>query len=310
MIAETNICEIKNIAGEAFVSVNEKMAGHTTLRMGGTAKVFVSVQTEEILGRLMVYLEENAVPYFVIGNGSNLLVSDNGYDGVIVKLSGEFEKITCDTSRIKAGAAGLLSSIAKCALDEELTGFEFASGIPGSLGGAIVMNAGAYGGEMKDVVENVRMMVIQNGNIKITDISNDEMHFGYRRSLITEDSNAKYIVLSVDILLSKGDKENILAVMKDLNTKRREKQPLEYPSAGSTFKRPEGYFAAKLIEDAGLKGFCVGGAAVSTKHAGFCINYDNATASDFYGLIKKVQEKVFEDSAVMLETEVIMLGEF
>ena len=307
MIAETNICEIKNIAGEAFVSVNEKMAGHTTLRMGGTAKVFVSVQTEEILGRLMVYLEENAVPYFVIGNGSNLLVSDNGYDGVIVKLAGEFEKITCDTSRIKAGAAVLLSSIAKCALDEELTGFEFASGIPGSLGGAIVMNAGAYGGEMKDVVENVRMMVIQNGNIKITDISNDEMHFGYRRSLITEDSNAKYIVLSVDILLSKGDKENILAVMKDLNSKRREKQPLEYPSAGSTFKRPEGYFAGKLIQDSGMQGYSVGGAQVSEKHAGFVINRGGATAADIWQLTEDVIRTVKDKTGVTLEREIKVL---
>jgi UDP-N-acetylmuramate dehydrogenase len=242
--------------------------------------------------------------FFLLGNGSNLLVSDKGIRGAVIHLSKGFNNIDIKDNIITAKAGATLAGIARVAYDNSLTGFEFAAGIPGSLGGAIVMNAGAYDGEMKNVVRSVKLMDY-NGNIVTK--TNEEMHFSYRHSLLKEES---YIVLEVEIALEKGDQADIKAKMDDLSQRRRDKQPLEYPSAGSTFKRPEGYFAAKLIDDAGLRGYSVGGAQVSTKHCGFVINTGNATATDVYTLINDVQDRVKKSSGVGIEPEVILVGEF
>jgi UDP-N-acetylmuramate dehydrogenase len=242
--------------------------------------------------------------FFLLGNGSNLLVSDKGIRGAVIHLSKGFNNIDIKDNIITAKAGATLAGIARVAYDNSLTGFEFAAGIPGSLGGAIVMNAGAYDGEMKNVVRSVKLMDY-NGNIVTK--TNEEMHFSYRHSLLKEES---YIVLEVEIALEKGDQADIKAKMDDLSQRRRDKQPLEYPSAGSTFKRPEGYFAAKLIDDAGLRGYSVGGAQVSTKHCGFVINTGNATATDVYTLINDVQNRVKKSSGVEIEPEVILVGEF
>ncbi len=303
MITQDTISLIKSI-NDVELKCDEDMSLHTTLKMGGKAHVFVTVKTMAALGELIRVFKSVKSDYFLLGNGSNILVSDKGLDIPVIRLAGDFDRVTAEGDMIKAGAAALLSSVARTALDNELSGLEFASGIPGSVGGAMVMNAGAYGGEMKDVVVTVKVMD-ENGNV--SEYTNEEMAFGYRDSIL---KRKKLIVLETVFKLNKGDKESIKNAMDELNKKRREKQPLEYPSAGSTFKRPEGYFAAKLIEDAGLKGYTVGGACVSEKHAGFCVNKDNGTASDFYKLMADVKDKVYESSGVSLEPEVIMLGEF
>ena len=303
MITQDTISLIKSI-NDVDLKCDEDMSLHTTLKMGGKAHVFVTVKTMAALGELIHVLESVKSDYFLLGNGSNILVSDKGLDIPVIRLAGDFDKVTAEGDMIKAGAAALLSSVARTALDNSLTGLEFASGIPGSVGGAMVMNAGAYGGEMKDAVVSVKVMD-ENGDV--SEYSNEDMAFGYRDSIL---KRRKLIVIETVFKLNKGDKESIKNTMDELNKKRREKQPLEYPSAGSTFKRPEGYFAAKLIEDAGLKGYTVGGACVSEKHAGFCVNKDNGTASDFYKLMSYVKERVYKDSGVTLEPEVIMLGEF
>ena len=303
MITQDTISLIKSI-NDVELKCDEDMSLHTTLRMGGKAHVFVTVKTMAALGELIRVFKSVKSDYFLLGNGSNILVSDKGLDIPVIRLSGDFDRVMAEGDMIKAGAAALLSSVARTALDNSLTGLEFASGIPGSVGGAMVMNAGAYGGEMKDAVVSVKVMD-ENGDV--SEYSNEDMAFGYRDSIL---KRRKLIVIETVFKLNKGDKESIKNTMDELNKKRREKQPLEYPSAGSTFKRPEGYFAAKLIEDAGLKGYTVGGACVSEKHAGFCVNKDNGTASDFYKLMSDVKERVYKDSGVTLEPEVIMLGEF
>ena len=303
MITQDTISLIKSI-NDVELKCDEDMSLHTTLKMGGKAHVFVAVKTMAALGELIRVFKSVKSDYFLLGNGSNILVSDKGLDIPVIRLAGEFDKVTAEGDMIKAGAAALLSSVARTALDNSLTGLEFASGIPGSVGGAMVMNAGAYGGEMKDAVVSVKVMD-ENGDV--SEYSNEDMAFGYRDSIL---KRRKLIVIETVFMLNKGDKESIKNTMDELNKKRREKQPLEYPSAGSTFKRPEGYFAAKLIEDAGLKGYTVGGACVSDKHAGFCVNKDNGTASDFYKLMSDVMERVYKDCGVTLEPEVIMLGEF
>ncbi len=287
MITQDTISLIKSI-NDVELKCDEDMSLHTTLKMGGKAHVFVTVKTMAALGELIRVFKSVKSDYFLLGNGSNILVSDKGLDIPVIRLAGDFDRVTAEGDMIKAGAAALLSSVARTALDNELSGLEFASGIPGSVGGAMVMNAGAYGGEMKDVVVTVKVMD-ENGNV--SEYTNEEMAFGYRDSIL---KRKKLIVLETVFKLNKGDKESIKNAMDELNKKRREKQPLEYPSAGSTFKRPEGYFAAKLIEDAGLKGYTVGGACVSEKHAGFCVNKDNGTASDFYKLMADVKDKVYE----------------
>jgi UDP-N-acetylmuramate dehydrogenase len=301
LINKLSIQKLSGILTPKQILLDEKMSAHTTFRIGGMADLFLEINNEEELKSVLGLLEGD---FFLIGNGSNLLVSDKGIRGAVIHLSKSFNDIAIDGNTITAKAGATLAAIARCAYDNSLKGFEFAAGIPGSLGGAIVMNAGAYDGEMRQVVKSVRLMDY-SGNITVK--TNEEMLFSYRHSLLKEE---KYIVLEVVIELSKGEKADIKAKMDDLAKRRRDKQPLEYPSAGSTFKRPQGYFAGKLIEDAGLRGYRVGGAQVSEKHCGFVVNVDNATANDVNTLIKDVQEKVMETSKVVIEPEVILVGEF
>ncbi len=279
------------------------MSAHTTFKTGGTAEVFVELSNADELREVLRILGKNE-PFCLIGNGSNLLVSDSGIKGAVLHLAKGFDEIKVCGDTLICGAASPLSRIARAAYENGLTGFEFAAGIPGSLGGAVVMNAGAYDGEMKNVVESVTLMDYE-GNT--AEKSADEMRFSYRRSILKEE---KLIVLCAVIKLGHGDKREIKEKMDDFAARRRDKQPLEYPSAGSAFKRPEGYFAAKLIEDAGLKGFRIGGAMVSEKHAGFVVNAGNAASADIYALIREVQKRVRDNSGVCLETEVICLGDF
>ena len=293
-----------DLLGKEKVRISEPMNRHTTFRIGGPADYFLLPSTAEEVKKILEICKEKELPYFILGNGSNLLVSDEGYCGVIIQLYRNYGGITVEGTDIRAGAGALLSQIASAAKNASLTGFEFAGGIPGTLGGAVVMNAGAYGGEMKDVLKEVTVMTEQG---EIMTIPAEKLEMGYRTSLVKK---AGYLVLEAVISLKAGDVEEIKAIMKDLTEKRVSKQPLEYPSAGSTFKRPEGYFAGKLIVDAGLRGYQVGGAQVSEKHCGFVINKGNATAADVCGLMKDVQEKVQEQFGVTLEPEVKFLGEF
>ena len=292
---------LKLIAGDSNVRCDEPMSSHCTFRAGGTAKYYVIPdEYKKVRDVLRLCVEEN-IPYYVIGNGSNLLVQDDGFDGVIIEIDSALAKIEINGNEIVAKAGAKLSKIAVKALNESLTGFEFAHGIPGNLGGAVTMNAGAYGGEMKDVLKWVKVLD-NNGEMKT--LKAEELELGYRTSIIVKE---KMIVLEACIELHEGNRDEIEMHMKELKAKRKEKQPLEYPSAGSTFKRPEGYFAGKLIQDAGLKGYRVGGAMVSEKHSGFVINYDNATATDIINLMKDVRKKVYEEFQVTLEPEVKIL---
>ncbi len=291
--------QLKRLAGESNVRTDESMSRHTTFRVGGRAAAFVSVCDEAGLKAVLDYVLSESIPYFLVGNGSNLLVSDSGYDGVILKLAGEFDKIKVEGTRVTAGAAALLMRTAAVAAVRGLTGLEFASGIPGSVGGAVYMNAGAYGGEIADVIVEA---YTPEGAIKKQDLE-----LSYRSSVFKK--NGKIITGAV-FELQHGDKAAIREKMEELKNKRLEKQPLEYASAGSTFKRPEGNFAGKLIMEAGLSGVSVGDACVSEKHCGFVINKGNATADDVYKLICLVRDKVKEHSGVTLEPEVIMLGNF
>lgn len=290
-------------AGKGRVKKDELMSMHTTFRVGGPAAYFVSPDSEEALRQVLFLCREERMPYYILGNGSNLLVSDRGYNGVVILMEAGFSEIYEETpGEITAGAGALLSRIAREALKRSLTGLEFAAGIPGTMGGAVVMNAGAYDGEMKNVIKSVRVME-KTGGILV--LSPEELSLEYRYSCIPE---KEYIVLSAVLSLKNGRKEAIHSKMAEFAERRREKQPLEYPSAGSTFKRPAGYFAGKLIEDAGLRGCRRGGAQVSDKHCGFVINKDGATAEDIRSLCRYVQKKVKETSGVDLETEVRMIG--
>lgn len=293
-IVYEKLCEI---VGKSNVYTEEDMRKHTTFKAGGKAKYFVTPDSIEIIKELILYLRDN-IPYYVIGNGSNLLVRDEGYDGVIIKLGQKFAKYTIENNSIKCQSGAFVSKIANEACEHGLSGLEFAAGIPGMIGGAAAMNAGAYDGEFKDVIENVTVMD-KNGNIIV--LSNEDMHFGYRKSIVWD---KEYIVLEVSIILEKGEKNIIREKMEKFLTARREKQPLEYPSAGSTFKRPEGYFAGKLIMDAGLRGYSVGDACVSEKHCGFVINRGNAKAADIIKLINDIKKIVKDKYDVELETEV------
>ena len=299
------ICEfIRAYVAEEDILFEEPMCRHTTFKVGGPAGCLVRISEPRQLQAIIPYLREVDIPYFVLGNGSNLLVGDKGYNGVVLQIGGNLNQITVEGTTIKAGAGALMSQVAKKALEEGLTGFEFASGIPGTIGGGVVMNAGAYDGEMKQVVTSVTVM---NETGEILELDNEGMEFGYRNSII---KNRPFVVLEVELKLQEGNSEEIKAKMDDLSKRRREKQPLEFPSAGSTFKRPEGYFAGKLIMDAGLRGYSIGGAKVSDKHCGFVINAGNATAADVAEVIQEVQEKVKEKFGVTLEKEVIFLGDF
>lgn len=296
--------KIQSILSENCIYRDEPMKKHTTFRVGGNADLFVTPKTKEEVKSVVALCKQEGVPYYILGNGSNLLVGDKGYRGVIIQIYKEMNKIEVDDNTIRVQAGALLSKIGAAALEAELTGFEFASGIPGTMGGAVVMNAGAYGGEMKDILKTVTVLTPEG---EILHLKNEELELGYRTSIIAKKG---YIVLEAEIALEKGSKEAIKARMDELKVQRTTKQPLEYPSAGSTFKRPEGYFAGKLIQDAGLRGFQVGGAQVSEKHCGFVINKDNATAADVLELMNQVSAIVKEKFGVELEPEVKRLGEF
>ena len=295
--------KLTSVIAKERVYVDEPMSRHTTFRVGGPADFFVTPKAKEEVRDVIRICKEAGMPYYIIGNGSNLLVSDAGYRGVIVQIYKEMNEVKVEGDLVKAQAGALLSGIAAKALGAELSGFEFASGIPGTIGGACVMNAGAYGGEMKDVLESVTALT---GEGKIIELGRNELELGYRTSVIAKKG---YIVLGAVLKLERGDGEKIKTYMDELKEKRVTKQPLEYPSAGSTFKRPEGYFAGKLIEDAGLRGFQVGGAQVSEKHCGFVINRNHATAADIMELMRQVQIRVKENSGVDLEPEVKRLGD-
>lgn len=283
---------------------NEPMSLHTSFRVGGPADVYAEPEDDWELRELIDTCTAAGTPWLLMGHGSNLLFGDGGFRGTVICLGKAFSEIRVDGDVIEAQAGALLSAVANAALEHGLTGMEFASGIPGSVGGALVMNAGAYGGEIKDILEEAEILEMDGTPQRV---AADELELGYRTSNITSLGRT---VLGARFRLKKGDPEQISALMKDLNNRRKEKQPLEYPSAGSTFKRPEGYFAGKLIQDAGCKGLAIGGAQVSEKHAGFVINKGGATAKDILDLIEEVQRRVLEDSGVTLEPEIRMAGDF
>ena len=293
---------LKQIVGENSILENENMANHTTFKCGGNASLYIAPNSTDELVKVLEVLRSENYPYMVIGNGSNLLVKDSGYDGAIVEVDKKISEIDVRGEEIIVEAGAKLSKVATIAMENDLAGFEFAHGIPGNMGGAVVMNAGAYGGEMKDVLKWVKV-VDQNGEIQT--LENDELELGYRTSRVMKE---KMIVLEACIKLDLGVMGDIAEVMALLMSKRKASQPLEYPSAGSTFKRPEGYFAGKLVQDAGMKGYRVGDAMVSDKHSGFVINCGNATATEVIQVIKDVQSKVKEDFGVDLEPEVRIIG--
>lgn len=276
---------------------------YTTMRVGGPADLLVAPASEEELLRALSLAREADLPVCVIGNGSNLLVSDNGFRGVVVHIGKDFAGIRLEGTALHAQAGALLSSLARTAAENALSGLAFAAGIPGSVGGAVCMNAGAYGGEISQVLTQAR--VYDHGEVKT--LSREQLDLGYRHSAVMENG---WLVLSVEFSLQAGERAQIEDEMADLNRRRREKQPLQYPSCGSFFKRPQGYFAGALIEQAGLKGFSIGGAQVSALHAGFIINRDGATADDIYRLMRHVQNTVYAQSGVMLEPEVKLIGKF
>ena len=292
-------------AAENSISVieNEPLSKHTSFKIGGPARYFASVDSVDKLSILIKFLNSSKISYFILGNGSNILMPDNGYNGVVVKLSGEFENLNVSENTIEVGAAATLKKLTLAAKENSFTGLEFAYGIPGSVGGAVYMNAGAYGGEIKDVLSEVSAMD-KEGNVKI--FSLEESELSYRSSLFQKNN---MVILSAKFSLEKGDLKEITDKMNTLLEKRKSKQPLEYPSAGSTFKRPEGYFAAALIEECGLKGESVGGAEVSVKHSGFIINKKGATAKDVLSLIRRVKDVVYEKKGVVLEPEIKIIEE-
>ena len=293
-----------DLLGEDRVFTEEAMSQHTTFKIGGPADYFLMPDKGTDVGRVIKICKEKEIPYFILGNGSNLLVGDGGYRGAVIQIYRNMSSVTVEGNEITAQAGALLSAVAAAAKNASLTGFEFAGGIPGTIGGAVVMNAGAYGGEMKDVLTEVTVM---NAEGDIFTLPTEELELGYRTSII---KTAGYIVLEAKIRLKEGNPEVIRETMKDLTIRRTTKQPLEYPSAGSTFKRPEGYFAGKLIMDSGLAGYQVGGAQVSEKHCGFVINAGDATARDVRTLMDNVRDIVYKKYGVTLEPEVKFLGEF
>ena len=293
-----------DLLGEERVFTGEAMSRHTTFKIGGPADYFLMPDKDTDVGRIVKICKESAIPYFILGNGSNLLVGDGGYRGAVIQIYKNMSAVTVEGTGITVQAGALLSSVAAAAKNAALTGFEFAGGIPGTMGGAVVMNAGAYGGEMKDVLTEVTVMDEEG---EIVTLPADKLELGYRTSII---KTAGYIVLEAKLQLKEGNPEVIRETMKDLTIRRTTKQPLEYPSAGSTFKRPEGYFAGKLIMDSGLAGYQVGGAQVSEKHCGFVINAGGATARDVRTLMDNVRDIVYKKYGVTLEPEVKFLGDF
>lgn len=306
MISETVLQALKGYTKEENIHLQEPMAGCTTFRVGGPADCLVEIREKEVLKKLCRYLSLTGLPFFVMGNGSNLLVGDKGYRGVVLRIASGMKEISVKGERITAQAGASMAQVARVAMEHGLTGLEFASGIPGTVGGGVVMNAGAYDGEMRQVVRNVEVLG-QDG--EFWNLDNETMEFGYRTSSI---KGKQYVVTEVEFALKQGDSAQIKALMEELAARRREKQPLEYPSAGSTFKRPEGHFAGKLIMDAGLRGYRVGGAQVSEKHCGFVVNVmpGITTARDVMQVICHCRETVKERFDVDLEPEVIFLGDF
>lgn len=292
-----------NILNKEDILIDEPMSKHISFRVGGPADILVKPSSEEQIKDILTFAKKENIPYLIIGNGSNLLVRDGGIRGIVIKIAENFNDFSIEGTTVTAQSGAMLSFMGKAIMRNNLTGFEFAAGIPGTLGGAIAMNAGAYGGEMKDIVKSVRLIDSQ-GNI--VELSNEEMQFAYRKSILSKE---EYIVLSAVMELKEGNYEEIRDIMKDLTNKRVTKQPLNLPSAGSTFKRPEGYFAAKLIEDCGLKGLTLRGAQVSDKHCGFVVNLGGAQAKDILDLIYVVKSTVYSKFGVMLEEEVKILGE-
>lgn len=295
--------KLLNILDEENIKVDEPMKKHISFKVGGPADFLLKPKTEEELRGIIKFVKNENIPYIVIGNGSNLLIKDGGIRGIVVELSDNFNSFEINGNIIKAQCGALLSILGRNALKNSLTGIEFAAGIPGTLGGALAMNAGAYGGEMKNVVKSVRLMDT-DGNI--VELSNDEMEFAYRKSIL---SRKEYIVLSAILELESGNYDEIKETMTDYANRRTTKQPLSFPSAGSTFKRPEGHFAGKLIDDSGLRGLTLRGAQVSDKHCGFVVNLGEATAKDILDLIYIVKSTVNAKFGIMLEEEVKILGE-
>lgn len=290
--------ELKKVLGEESVLENVSLKDYTTFRTGGNALLMIEPKTAAEIGKAIELFNEFNIAYLVLGNGSNILALDEGVNCPIIHIGKNMSAINVFENCITAQGGASLSAVAKTAMEHSLSGLEFASGIPGNVGGGVIMNAGAYGGELKDVVEAVCFIGTDG---KEYAVSGEEMEFGYRSSALMDTG---CVVTGVSFVLREGNKEEIAALVKELNQKRRDKQPLEYPSAGSTFKRPEGHFAGALIEDAGLKGYSYGGAAVSEKHAGFVINKGGASGADILGVIEHVQKTVYEKSGVMLEPEV------
>ena len=296
------VTRLINITGKDNVRINEPMKNHTTFKIGGPAQYYVTPESVTQIQEVVSLCKDKNIPLHVIGNGSNILVGDDGVDGVVLALFNTFSDYEIKDNVITAQAGMSLIKLAVIALREGLTGLEFASGIPGSVGGAVYMNAGAYDGQMKDVVTSVTVLD-EAGNIRI--LGRDELDMGYRTSTVAKHN---MIVLQVIIELKAGNKEQIKDRMNQLSELRKQKQPLEYPSAGSTFKRPEGYFAGKLIADAGLKGYSIGGAAVSEKHAGFVVNMGGATAKDVVELTDYIKKRIIEQFGVTLELEIKKIG--
>ena len=284
------------------IIIDAEMKNYVHFRVGGPADILLIPESKEQVIKTIEICRENNIPFYVIGNGSNLLVKDGGIKGVVIKLK-ELKNIEVKDNIIEAECGAMLKDVSNAALKNSLTGLEFACGIPGTIGGAVFMNAGAYNGEISNVIESADII---NEKSEVITLSKEELELGYRSSIVMKKN---YIVLSAKFKLENGDKKDIKEVVDDLTNKRESKQPLEYPSAGSTFKRPEGYFAGKLIQDAGLKGYSIGGAAVSEKHSGFVINKNNATATDILNLIHHIQEEVKKQFNVELHPEVRIIGE-
>ena len=302
MVSKAVLEIIKGYVPEENIYLKEPLAKYTTFRVGGPAECMIDISSTAELQKLLHYLNLVELPYFVMGNGSNILAGDPGYQGIVLRMGNKISGIRVEGTRVIAQAGALMSAVARVCLEAGLTGFEFAAGIPGSIGGGVVMNAGAYGGEMKQVVKKVCVLTREG---EALELDNETMEFGYRTSAIREHP---FLVTEVELELRLGDREEIRSRMEELAARRREKQPLEYPSAGSTFKRPEGYFAGELIMKAGFRGFQIGGARVSDKHCGFVINAGGASAEDILDVMHEVQAGVKEKFGVSLEPEVVFMG--
>lgn len=297
-LSEEAIEKIKEAIGEENIFEDEPLKKHAYMEIGGPAAYFFTPKSEEALAALVPVLKKENYPYYIVGNCTNILFKDEGYEGAIVQITKGFDDVSVNGEEVAAGAGISNERLSKILVEKELSGFEFASGIPGCLGGGVTMNAGAYDGEMKDIIQSVTV-IDKDG--KIREISNEDMHFAYRMSDVQKYG---YIVIKAKLKLKKGKKSEIQATVDDLTERRTSKQPLEYPSCGSVFKRPVGHFAGGLITDSGLKGFSIGGAQVSEKHAGFIINKGGATAADVLALVKHIQDTVKKDSGVDLVCEI------